>query len=190
MGRQDEDAASARNIQGRVKRYTKEGSWKYDVVMNGFKYNTTDMASSMGLEQLKKADFMNSERRRISRMYDGAFRDMKAVVTSKVKEDRESSWHLYPLKINPDKTSVTRDSLVDELKEQGIMTSVHFIPLYRFSGYRDMFDMSEFPVCESVYNTVFSLPLFVGLSDDEIKYVVDAVRDILENKDSATDEHR
>jgi perosamine synthetase len=161
------------------KRYTKEGTWQYDVLMNGFKYNMTDMAASMGLEQLKKMDFMNAERGRLASVYDGAFRDYDRVVPYEVRDDRRSSWHLYPLKVNTGRSAVSRDRLIDDLKSRGVMTSVHFIPLYRFSYYRNLFPGSEsFPVCESVFERVLSLPLFVGMRDEEQRYVIDAVKDI------------
>jgi perosamine synthetase len=100
------------------KRYTKEGTWRYDVMMNGFKYNMTDMAASMGLEQLKKIDFMNSERARLASVYDGAFRDYDSVIPYEVRDARHSSWHLYPLKVKTEKSAVSRDRLIDELKSR------------------------------------------------------------------------
>jgi perosamine synthetase len=161
------------------KRYTKEGTWRYDVTMNGFKYNMTDMAASMGLEQMKKIDFMNDERARLASVYDSAFRAYDRVIPYEVKEGRKSSWHLYPLKVNTEKSAVSRDRLIDELKSRGVMTSVHFIPLYRFTYYRDIFpDAEKFPVCEKVFERVLSLPLFVGMTVEEQRFVIESVKEI------------
>lgn len=160
------------------KRYTKEGSWRYDVVMNGFKYNTTDIASAIGLEQLKKAALMNEKRRLIAEKYQTAFSGDDFVIPYTLKEDRISSWHLYPLKI-AESCPVSRDEIIDRLKERGISVSMHFIPIYRFSAYSGNADLKErFSGCESVYKSEISLPIFAGMTDEEADYVIRSVKSI------------
>ncbi|MDR3237695.1 MAG: DegT/DnrJ/EryC1/StrS family aminotransferase [Spirochaetia bacterium] len=158
------------------KRYSKDGSWKYDVTMNGFKYNTTDIASAMGIAQLDKIDFMTAERRRVALRYTELFQDCPSLVPYTVKEGRESAWHLYPLKVNTEKSIVSRDLLYIKLKEERIMTSVHFIPLYHFSAYRNICgEPADYPVCESVFERTISLPLYPGMKDEEIEFVARTV---------------
>ena len=160
-------------------RYSKEGSWKYDVVANGFKYNTNDIASAMGLAQLDKLSFMNERRRQIAKRYMTAFKDCEFLINYKVIDGNESSWHLYPLKLNTGKSRVSRDELIVKLQEAGIKTSVHFIPLYHFTAYGDIYGIAaDYPVCESVFEKAISLPLYVGISDDDVDYIAETVIDI------------
>lgn len=159
-------------------RYTKNASWIYDVTANGFKYNITDIASAIGIAQLDKIDFLSAERHRLSARYNGLFENKKQFVTYKTEKDRKSAWHLYPLKIAAETSKVTRDELVEELKKRGVMTSVHFIPLYRFSAYAGVGTPSDYPVCETVFKQTISLPLYVGMKDEDVDSVARAVIDI------------
>ncbi|MBN2401372.1 MAG: DegT/DnrJ/EryC1/StrS family aminotransferase, partial [Spirochaetes bacterium] len=101
--------------------------WEYDVVELGFKYNITDIASAMGVEQLKKADAMYKMRVCISAQYNEAFRQCEGILPYMIKEERESAWHLYPLRLNLDRLSIDRNAFILELKKKGITASVHFI---------------------------------------------------------------
>nr|MDA8389048.1 DegT/DnrJ/EryC1/StrS family aminotransferase [Nitrospiraceae bacterium] len=128
------------------KRYTKNGSWRYDVIDAGCKYNMTDIQAALGLAQLAKLEWMWEERRSIARRYDEAFGPVDGLVTPFVKPDRESAWHLYSLKLNLESLKIGRDRFIDELSKRGIGASVHFIPLYRHPYYRDRYGckLSEF----------------------------------------------
>ena len=161
-------------------RYAKNGSWKYDVTADGFKYNITDIASAIGLAQLDKIDFLTAERYRLSAYYNELFENKKQFAPYKIAEDRKSAWHLYPLKIIPENSKATRDELAEELKKRGIMTSVHFIPLYHFSAYSSTGTAADYPVCETVFNQTISLPLYAGMKDKDAETVARAVIDICE----------
>ena len=163
------------------KRYTKEGSWEYDVLEKGYKYNTTDINAALGLAQLKKADWLWERRKYIAERYNEAFKDYEELILYKVKEDRTSSWHLYPLKLNLEALKIDRNRFIEELKKRGIGTSVHFIPLYRFTYYKERFGYTpkEFPNSEWVFERVLSLPIYPGMTEEEIGYVVENVVDIV-----------
>lgn len=154
-------------------RYAASGSWQYDVVHAGYKYNMTDISAAMGIEQLKKVDLMLDMRRSIAQQYTTAFSQSDGLIPYTVKEDRESSWHLYPLKLNPDALSINRDRFIEELKKAGITTSVHFIPLYRFTYYKG--NPAEYPEAEWVFERSLSLPIYPGMSDEEVEYVIEKV---------------
>ncbi len=160
-------------------RYSEKGSWYYDVSDVGYKYNTTDMNSSLGIEQLKKQDYLYTRRAAIAEKYQTAFSAYDFFIPYTVKPDRITSWHLYPLKLNIEALSLTRDDFIVEMKKAGIMTSVHFIPLYRFSFYRGLgYSESGFPGSEWSFNRVLSLPIYPGMTDDEVEYVAGAAIDI------------
>lgn len=162
------------------KRYTGAGSWKYDVMEVGYKYNTTDINSAMGLVQLKKVDEMRNSRERIALQYDRAFAACPGILPYRVKEDRVSSWHLYPLRLDIDRLTVSRDEFIRQMKERGISTSVHFIPMHHFSFYREMgLRADDYPGAEWIFQRVVSLPIFPSMTDAEVQYVIDNVIDIV-----------
>jgi perosamine synthetase len=163
------------------RRYTNEGSWYYEVVDAGYKYNTTDIQASLGLAQLRKVDWMCKQRTEITEKYSEAFQSLPEVILPSLKNDRKSAWHLYVIKLNLEMLKIGRNQFIEELKEKGIVTSVHFIPLYRQPYYRDVFgyDAKEFPVSEWIYERIVSLPVYPGMSSDNKEYVIHAVGSLL-----------
>jgi len=161
------------------KRYDKGGSWQYDVEEMGYKYNMTDIAAAMGLQQLKKVEMLQKKREAIANRYNEAFAKSDALISYKVKEG-VSAWHLYPLKINREALSISRDEYIVKLEERGIKTSVHFIPLYRFSYFKKRFgDMTHnFPNCEWVFEREISLPIYPSMTDEQVEYVIEQVINI------------
>ncbi len=150
-------------------------SWEYDIVEVGYKYNMTDIAAAIGIEQLKKVDLMHRLRSSIAARYDRAFAGRDDLAPYPVRPGRESAWYLYPLTIKPDALTVGRDRIVAELRVRGVGTSVHFIPLYRFTCYRDGAHAADFPGCELAFSRVLSLPIFPGMADDQVDYVIEQV---------------
>jgi len=163
------------------KRYSKEGSWEYDVIDNGYKYNTTDINSAIGLAQLNKLEWMWGRRKEIAEKYDEAFKDLEEVHLYKIKPDRVSAYHLYPLKLNLEVLKINRNQFIELLKERGIGTSVHFIPLYRFTYYKNNFNYEgkDFPNSEWIFKRVVSLPIYPSLTEQEVSYIIGNIIDIL-----------
>jgi len=156
-------------------RYTKKGAWYYEVVDNGCKYNTTDINASLGLVQLHKQDMLHKERVKIAQTYSDAFKNNKNIVLPFVKADRQSSWHLYVIKIK------NRDEVIEQLKEQRIGCSVHFIPVHKQPYYRERYGYKDenFPVANRVFKESLSLPIFPDMSEQEIAYVIKKVQEIV-----------
>jgi len=162
------------------KRYTSEGTWEYDVVDLGYKYNITDVQSAIGLVQLKKLEYMWEKRKRIAEIYNKHFSEHEELIPYEVKRDRISSWHLYPLKLNLEALRINRNQFIEELKKRGIHTSVHFIPLYRFTYYKNMsYRAEDYPNSEWIFERVLSLPIYPSMTDEEIYYVVENVIDLI-----------
>jgi len=163
------------------KRYTKEGSWFYEVMEAGFKYNMTDLQAALGLAQLRKVEWMWQRRKEIAKSYGEALGSLTGVEVPVVKDDRESSWHLYVIKFDVDALKIERNQLIEELKDRGIMTSVHFIPLYRHPYYKQLCncDAGEFPVSEYLYERFLSLPIYPGMTDRDVERVAESVIDVL-----------
>jgi perosamine synthetase len=172
------------------KRYARGGSWRYDVVAPGFKYNMTDIAASLGLTQLAKVDWMWERRRAIAARYTEAFSSFPELqVPSGVgAEDDldpveiEHSWHLYVLRLHEDALRIGRDDFLRELDERGVMTSVHFIPVHSFTYYRSTYEHRDgaFPVAEREFERMFSLPIYPAMAPEDVEHVIAAVSDVIE----------
>jgi dTDP-4-amino-4,6-dideoxygalactose transaminase len=162
------------------KRYSQEGSWYYEIVAPGYKYNMTDIAAGMGLGQLAKLDGMTRRRQSIARRYTEAFMLLDAFDTPSVRADVEHAWHLYMLRLVPGRLSIDRARFVEELRERNIGTSVHFIPLHVHPYYRETYCYvpEDFPVAYTEYLREVSLPLFSAMSDDDAEDVIAAVSDV------------
>jgi perosamine synthetase len=162
------------------KRYTAAGSWKYDVFEAGYKYNTTDVNAAMGLVQLQKLNALTTLRKTIADRYNNAFAEAEEIIPYVIENDRKSSWHLFPLRLDVRKLKIGRDEFIELLKKRGIITSVHFIPLYRFSLYKKLgWKKKDFPGSEWVFNRVISLPIYPSMTDAETGYVIDNVLEII-----------
>lgn len=162
------------------KRYRVDGSWEYDVTESGYKYNTTDMNAAMGIEQLKRITKLHELRSEIAIKYTEAFDSYDLLIPYKIKQGRISSWHLYPLKIEIDVLNISRNELIIELKKLGISTSMHFIPLHRFSYYKDTeYGQYKYPNSEWVYQREISLPIYPTMTDLEVNYVIENVLELI-----------
>jgi dTDP-4-amino-4,6-dideoxygalactose transaminase len=164
------------------KRYSAEGSWYYEVVAPGFKYNMTDIQAAIGLVQLQRLTDMQVRRREIARHYTEAFSAIDALQPPSERSYARSAWHLYVLRLNLDALTINRAQFIEALKERQIGTSVHFIPIHLHPYYRNKYDWkpTDFSVAYGEYQRTLSLPLHPGLTDDDVADVIDAVTDVCE----------
>lgn len=164
------------------RRYSAQGSWRYDVSYPGFKYNMTDLAAAMGLVQLRRLPALHRRRQEIVALYDEMLSDRGDLEPLAVRSDVMHAWHLYVIRIRPERLRIDRDMLIEALKAEGIGIAVHFIPLHLHSFYRDAFGYrpEDFPVASAAAETILSLPLFTLMSDDDVCYVATTLRRILD----------
>lgn len=163
------------------KRYTAEGSWYYEVIEAGYKYNLSDMQAALGLVQLAKCDAMHEARCKIAHRYTRAFSSIPALEVPLVLPDRTTAWHLYVVKLQLDQLRINRDEFVRKLADAGICASVHFIPLHLHPFYQSTYGYrpGDLPVAEEQYQRCLSLPIFPGMTDDEAEYVIAAVSELM-----------
>lgn len=163
------------------KRYDQYGAWYYDIVMPGFKYNMTDIQASIGLCQLKKLSEFQLRRQQIVKKYNEAFSQSDSLQVPVEHSNVEHAWHLYVLRINENSLSIDRDRMVQELKQRNIGTSVHFIPLYMHSYYKNKysFKADDFPVATENFKRIISLPLNPRLTDRDVDDVIEVVLDVV-----------
>lgn len=162
-------------------RHRDGGSWRYDIVAPGYKYNLTDVAAAIGLVQLARSDLMTANRTDIARRYNDAFISLEALDPPSVPEGVTPSWHLYMLRLRSEALSIGRDQVIDELGERGVATSVHFIPLHLHPYYRDTLGYlpEDLPVATREWQREISLPIFSGMTDDDVDHVCRTVEDVV-----------
>jgi dTDP-4-amino-4,6-dideoxygalactose transaminase len=157
------------------RRYSKEGSWQYDVVEAGFKYNMTDLAAALGLQQLKKLDSFITRRAHLADLYSNLLEGCPGIELPTVMPYVKSAWHLYAVQITS--AAVTRDEVIAGLRRSNLGASVHFIPLHLMSFYQRAlgYRRGDFPVAEKVFDRILSLPLFPRMQDSDVLRVADAL---------------
>lgn len=163
------------------KRYGKGGSWYYEVVLPGFKYNMTDIQAALGLWQLRKLAGFQRRRREVVVAYSEAFRGIEALEVPTERSEVEHAWHLYVLRLRLEVLRIGRDRFIEELKARNIGISVHFIPIHLHPYYRDKYGFcpEDFSVTYGNYQRMLSLPLNPRLSDQDVADVIEAVLDVI-----------
>jgi dTDP-4-amino-4,6-dideoxygalactose transaminase len=142
----------------------------------------TDIQASLGIQQLKKLSRFQGRRREVVRRYQEAFGEIPELKMPVERPDVESSWHIYPLRLNLEMLTIGRDQFIRELKARNIGTSVHFIPIHLHPYYRDKYgyEPGDFPVALGNYRRLVSLPLYPRLSEQDVEDVIEAVRDVVD----------
>jgi perosamine synthetase len=166
------------------KRYSKEGSWYYEVVEAGYKLNLPDLLAALGREQLKKADAFWRRRSEIAQRYANAFAAVEEFDCPPAGcAGDQHSWHLFILRLRPDLLDTGRSEFVNELRSRGIGTSVHFIPLHRHPFYISTYgyQQEDFPHAEDAFSRCLSLPIFPDMTEQEVERVIHSVLSVVEN---------
>ncbi len=158
-------------------RYTSpRASWEYDIIAPGYKFNLPDVLAAIGCCQVDRAQLFYDQRKRIVDMYNQAFSKLDFI---KLPPDGEgNSWHLYLMRIIPEKLKITREEFAKKMQEAGLGISVHFIPIFHFTYWRELypdFTAENFPNAEHQYCTTISIPLFPDMTDEQAKLVIDTV---------------
>jgi perosamine synthetase len=163
------------------KRYTAEGSWYYEIVAPGYKYNLTDIAAAIGLHQLRKADILHARRVELAEQYTDGLREVEELILPKTMPNRIHSWHLYSVRLKLDDCGVNRDEVIEQLKRAGIGASVHWMPLHMHPYYRETYGCTpaDCPRAASIYPQLISLPLYPDMQAEDVEYVCDCVKEII-----------
>ena len=158
-------------------RYTSpRASWEYDIIAPGYKFNLPDVLAALGCCQVDRAELFYKQRKRIVEKYNEAFSKLDFI---KLPPDGEgNSWHLYLMRIIPEKLKITRDEFAKKMQESGLGISVHFIPIFHFTYWKELypdFTAENFPNAEHQYSTTISIPLFPDMTDEQAQLVIDTV---------------
>jgi len=162
-------------------RYTaKKPAWYYEVVAPGFKYNMTDVAAAIGLQQIKKANSFFSRRKLLANRYNQELSRLPLILPPGGSAKSTHAWHLYVVRL-PDGVKRTRNEVIQKLYDAGIGCSVHYVPLHLQPYWRDRYGLTpaQFPNSQKLYETCISLPLYTRMTDSDQQRVIDSLRLIL-----------
>ncbi len=163
------------------KRYSDRGSWYYEVLLPGYKYNMNDIQASLGIHQLAKQEEFLRARERYAQMYTDAFNEMPEIVAPVVKEHVRHAWHLYTIRLSLERLKIDRGQFIEALRKENIGTSVHFIPLHLHPYYRHSygFKPGDFPIAEGAYDRIVTLPCYPKMSLQDLEDVISAVQKVV-----------
>ena len=161
-------------------RYSKGGSAEYQVLAPGFNYAMTDIQAALGIHQLKRLEAFQARRTHIANQYNALFAGVPELIRPPMRGEVVHAWHLYPIRLQLDRLTIDRAQFIEELRERGIGTSVHFIPIHLHPYYREALSLGpgDFPVTEAIYEGLISLPIYPRMEDADVERVAAAVREI------------
>ena len=164
------------------------GQWYYEMVLLGFNYRLPDIVCALGLQQLKRLESNLARRRAVANRYTAVFRDMLGIVPPAVRSEVNPAWHLYPIRLDLKTFVVDRAQIFRALRAENIGVNVHYIPVHWHPYYRERFGYKggEFRVAEDAYAQLISLPMFHGMSNQDVEDVILAVRKVLRHYASYT----
>jgi dTDP-4-amino-4,6-dideoxygalactose transaminase len=162
-------------------RSTDRGSWHYEVVACGFKYNMSDIQAAIGIHQLRKLERFVETRTRYAQMYNDAFWDVEELEVPPDCTDCRHSWHLYAIRLNLDRLAITRAAFMEKLRRCNIGTSVHFIPipLHPYFARHVGLERNRCPRALELYERLVSLPLYPAMTVEQVRYVARSVKGII-----------
>ncbi|GAA3645959.1 DegT/DnrJ/EryC1/StrS family aminotransferase [Asaccharospora irregularis] len=157
---------------------TKLGAWEYDIVAPNYKCNMTDIMASLGLAQFKRYPEILGRRKEIIEKYDALLSQLEVTSMKHYDETYQSCGHLYLLRLNGEDEAF-RNDVITKMAEKGVSSNVHYKPLPMHSAYKNLgFKMEDYPNAFDMYKNEITLPLHTLLTDEDIEYVVESLRDI------------
>lgn len=164
------------------KRYTSEGSWFYEIVAAGFKYNLSDLQAALGLSQLAKFSQLQERRKHLAGLYDRCLASYLDMLERPPRNGHsEHAWHMYLIRLKPKNLRIGRGELLCQLSARGIGTSVHFIPVHLHPFYRKFLGHkpTDFPNALATYKRIFTPPFYPAMKDEEVEHVCSTIGEIL-----------
>lgn len=163
------------------KRYTAEGSWYYEILFPGYKYNLTDVAAAIGIEQLKRCDQFWRQRHHYAELYNEGFKGVPEISIPTVEQGVQHAWHLYVIQLKLEHLRIGRREFIELLKQHHVGTSVHFIPLHLHPYYRNNlgYRPEDLPNASAAFERIVSLPIYPKMTESDVREVINAVRAIV-----------
>tara|TARA_B100001105_G_scaffold109551_1_gene87822 strand:- start:636 stop:1253 length:618 start_codon:yes stop_codon:yes gene_type:complete len=163
-----------------ILRNKKSNPWHYEINEIGYNYRMTDFQAALGSSQIKKIKTFIKKRSELAEHYHRSLSALSYFLKPIVQvPECSSSWHLYPILINFEKIGINKIKLMQEMKQKGVMTQIHYIPLYRHNVFKKKYGGICLPGAESYYEKSLSLPLFPNMLKNDVKYVVQTLTSII-----------
>jgi len=161
---------------GAMERFGPGTSWAYDVKLLGRNYRMTDFQAALGLSQLKKLEGFIKRRQELASLYSKRLKNVPSISPPCTKPNVRHAWHLYTILLDK---KVDRNKFIAAMRAKNVGVNVHYLPIYSFSYYRENFDFEpkDFLVTEDISSRIVTLPMFPKMSDDDVEYVVSAVKE-------------
>jgi perosamine synthetase len=156
-------------------------TWHYEMIDLGYNYRITDFQCALGMSQLSKLPGWIARRQEIAHRYNTAFAELSSVEPLQVREGLSHAYHLYVIRLNLEKLQADRADVFAALRAKGIGVNVHYIPVHLHPFYRNRFGTAPgmCPVAEAAYERLLSLPIFHGMSDDDVDSVIETVTNLV-----------
>jgi dTDP-4-amino-4,6-dideoxygalactose transaminase len=160
-------------------RFGPDASWAYDVKLLGRNYRMTDFQAALGLSQLKKLEGFIKRRQELASLYSKELENVPMIILPRTKMNVRHAWHLYTILLD---RKIDRNKFIVSMKAKNIGVNVHYIPIYKFSYYKENFSFNtkDFPVTEDISSKIVTLPIFPKMSNEDVKDVVSAVKESIE----------
>ena len=159
-------------------RFKKDGNWEYDIVEMGYKYNLTDYAACFGLWQMNQIEKWQLRRDEIVKKYINGLNHIDSIYLPKVSEGH--SKHLFVIRLDLDKWSISRNIFIEKMNKKGIGLAVHYKPLHQLSYYKNkyQFKIDNFPMANLLYESIISLPIYPKLSDSSLDQIINSITEL------------
>ncbi len=159
-------------------RYQSKTKWEYDIVELGYKYNLTDLAASYGIWQLGQIKKWQKRRIEIYNRYTDGLRSIDKITLPKYVPG--NSLHLFVIAMNLDKWQITRDELIEKLKDKGIGVAVHYKPIHQLTYFNDKYgyDNDSYPRSNKLFKSIISLPIYPQLTNANVDYIVETMHNL------------
>ena len=159
--------------------HSSDGPWYYEQIALGYNYRMTDIQAALLISQLDKLPMFSARRKEIVAKYDEAFSKLPQIAVQKEIPESDTTRHLYILRLVPEKLKINRKEFFDALGAENVCCNVHYIPTYYFPYYERLgYQKGICPKAEKLYEEMISLPLYYGMSDQDVKDVIQAVTKI------------
>lgn len=158
-----------------------EGPWYYEQVELGFNYRITDFQAALIISQMKKLDRFIARRKEIVSRYDEAFSDIPELILQKEITQSDTCRHLYIIRLDLTKLNCTRREFFDAMSAENVQCQIHYVPVYWFPYYRTLgYEKGLCPKAEEIYKGIMSIPLYPGMTDQDVEDVIHAVKKVVE----------
>ena len=156
-----------------------DGPWYYEQVDLGYNFRMTDIQAGLIISQLNKLPMFSARRKEIVARYNEAFEKNDAIIVQQEIPQSDTTRHLYILRLNPEKLTINRREFFDALAAENVICNVHYIPVYYFPHYQRLgYKKGLCPKAEKLYDEMITLPLYYGMSDQDVEDVIKAVEKI------------